>query len=280
MNETEYLKSICDDIYAITKIKTVFYDADMNLLYGRHDTMSDFCMHVRENDVLHNRCISCDREGFRHCRESGDIYIYHCHMGLIEVIAPITESGNVIGYIQFGQLSDEADKRTCAAIVKKSDLLNDKDKALKMLHALPITDQTTIRASARLISMCASYVRLHNIIRSQKKGITDRIDEYISSHLASATLGMAEICSVFGISRATLYNYSKESFGMGISDHIRQKRIDKAIEMLKRDKKTVARIAEEVGVYDANYLTKLIKKRTGMTASRYKKSSGDTEAHD
>ncbi len=277
MNETEYLKNICDDIYAITKIKAVFYDADMNLLYGRQDTISDFCAHIRRDPTLYNRCISCDRDGFKHCRESGDIYIYHCHMGLTEVIAPIAENGNVIGYIQFGQLSDESDKHTSTVLVKRCEKLKDKEKALKMLCALPVTDQTTIRASARLIAMCASYVRLHNIIRSQKNDIAKKIDRYISLNLGSGTLGMTEICKVFGISRGTLYNYSKEHFGMGISDYIRKKRIDKAIELLETGKKTVARVAEEVGIYDANYLTKLIKKHTGMTAKEYKKTPAQPE---
>ena len=270
MQDLELIKSISDDIYTITGINPVFYDEDMRLVYGRPDAMSDFCTYVRRDPTLTARCFACDREGLCQCRAVKDLYLYHCHMGLIEVIAPIIENGTVIGYIQFGQLSDEEDKHTAADCVRRSTLLPDKEAALTMLRALPVTDREVIRAEARVITMCASYARLHSLLKARTRELGPRLESYIRDHLADE-LTVPVLCRVFGISRATLYQIAKARFGLGISDYIREARVDEAITLLKSRSLTAAQVAEAVGVYDANYLTKLLKERTGKTARQIKK---------
>ena len=52
---------------------------------------------------------------------------------------------------------------------------------------------------------------------------------------------------------------------MGISDYIRNRRLEAAEELLRKGTMPIGRAAEEVGLSDANYFTKLIRKRTGMT---------------
>lgn len=264
------LKSISSDIYTITGINPVFYDEDMRLVYGRPDTMSDFCAYVRKDATLAARCLACDKEGLCQCRAVKDLYIYHCHMGLIEVIAPIIENNTVIGYIQFGQLSDEEDKHTAIDCVKRNARIADKETALLMARALPVTDHETIRAEARVIAMCASYARLHSVLKARTRELGPRLEAYIREHLADE-LTVPILCRHFGISRATLYQTAKARFGIGISDYVREARVDEAIALLKAGSLSAAQVAEAVGIYDANYLTKLLKARTGKTAKQIRK---------
>jgi AraC-like DNA-binding protein len=66
------------------------------------------------------------------------------------------------------------------------------------------------------------------------------------------------LCRALGASRGTIYTVSKNAFGMGVSDYIRSRRISAAIALLKVGEMPIYKIAETVGITDANYLTKLI----------------------
>jgi len=263
MNAQEQLKSICDDIYAITGIKTVIYDAAMRSVYAHPLAMGEFCGEVRRDPAMLKRCLACDEAGFAQCRRTGEICVYHCHMGLTEAAAPIVDRGTVIGYFLFGQLLEESCRDRVRERVEAGGFQN-RQKLLDLLAAMEPTQESVIQASARLMSMCASYVQLQHVVGVRHKELAVAIAEYIQRRYADE-ITIEQLCRYFGISRGTLYTISKNTFGMGITDYIRTCRNDAAVELLRSSEKPVYQIAEEVGINDANYLTKLVKKHTGKT---------------
>lgn len=263
MNDGTVLQEIADDIYTVTGIKAVFYDADRKQLFARPDTMGGFCQCVRKSNTLCARCLQSDEQSFARCKQTGETVIYHCHMGLIEVTAPVMENGTVVGYIQFGQLADQ--KEDVRRRVEKTDALSGKQEALSALEQMPLTDEGTIRASARLITMCASFVRLRTMLASRNEATATKLERFVMQKLCTEKLTVERICKEFGISRTTLYHLAKEHFGMGISEFIQKKRLEKAMTLLRQHTLSVSQVAEAVGICDANYLIKLIKKETGQT---------------
>ncbi len=267
MKNIEIIKSICDDIYDITGIKTVLYDADMNCIFGHPYSMCDFCRLVRKDKENFEKCISCDRAGFEECRKSGETVIYKCHMGLTEASTPIIDNDVIIGYFLFGQLLSENSRDDIKARIANGNF-SDKEELLMHLESIPVTEDRVINASARLISMCASYIRLKNILNLEQENIAVSIGKYISENLSDPKLSISSICTRFSISRGTLYNVSKSAYGMGISEYIRKLRIRKAIELIQNGKQPIYQVAETVGICDSNYLTKLIKEETGETPKK------------
>jgi two-component system response regulator YesN len=59
---------------------------------------------------------------------------------------------------------------------------------------------------------------------------------------------------------------------MGVSDYIRERRIEKAKRLLKSTQKPVAQIAAEVGFQDANFFTRSFKKAVGLLPKEYRKN--------
>ena len=267
MRNLDIIKSICDDIYDITGIKTVLYDADMNCLFGHPYSMCDFCRVVRKSKENFEKCISCDRAGFEECRKSGETVIYKCHMGLTEASTPIIDNGVIIGYFLFGQLLSENARDEIRDKIEKGNYC-DKEELLTHLDAIPVTEDRVINASARLISMCASYIRLKNILNLEQENVAVSIGKYISENLSDPKLSISSICTYFSISRGTLYNISKSSYQMGITEYIRKLRIKKALELIQSSRQPIYRIAEAVGIFDSNYFTKLIKDETGETPKK------------
>lgn len=271
MESTEQLKNICDDIYTITGIKASIYDADMRCLYGHPYTMSRFCQCVRKNPTLTAACYDCDRAGFAKCRETGEVVIYRCHIGLTEAVAPIMDNNAVIGYLLFGQILSGDALPGIKEIIQKGSFA-EKAELLEALAELEPTEEQIVEASARLMGMCASYIKLKDLLKIRKEGIAVQIDGFIRNNLKDPELSIGMLCREFGISRGSLYTISKKEFGMGITEYIRKVRIRQALALLRRTELPVFRIAEEVGIPDPNYLTRLIKQTTGDTPKKLQKA--------
>ncbi len=270
MNNIELLKGICNDIYDITGIKAVIYDGDMNLLYSHPLTMGDFCKEVRMHSSLQKKCFECDKKGFDQCKATGKMCIYKCHMGLTEAVTPVYDNETVIGFILFGQMLEKNSESAITEKVKKLSLDNE-EKIIDGLKKMEGIEEHIISASARLVSMCASYVSLKNLLNLRRESLRDHITKYISENISEVDL--KKITAEFAISKGTLYNISKSEFNMGISEYIRRVRIKKAITLIKETSLPIYRIAEKVGISDANYLTKIIKKETGKTPRQIKKEN-------
>ena len=262
MKNIELLKNICNDIYDITGIKAVIYDGQMSWIYSHPLAMCDFCMKVRKHKSLAKKCLECDAAGFASSKRSGELNIYKCHMGLTEAVIPIFYSGEVIGFILFGQLIDEGAVEEIVGNIKGLKL-SDEAELLEAITKMERTSHKIIHASARLMSMCASYAHFVKVLNLNRDSISVNIARFIEDNIKDVDIKM--ITDSYAISQGTLYNISKEAFGMGISDHIREQRLKRAISLIESGNMPIYRIAEEVGIGDANYLTKLIKKATGKT---------------
>ena len=265
------LKSICSDMYDITGIKAVIYDGNMNCVYSHPLAMGYFCKEIRKHNELREKCIECDKYGFNRCKASGETCIYKCHMGLTEAVTPVYDNETVIGFILFGQMLENNSKSEIEKKVKKL-LLDNEDNLIESLKNMESTEKRIIYASARLVSMCASYVNLKKVLNLKRESLPDHIIKYISENISDVNL--KKITLEFAISKGTLYNIAKSEFNMGISEYIRSVRIKKAIALIKENLLPIYRIAEEVGISDANYLTKIIKKETGKTPRQLKKENG------
>lgn len=264
------LSAICNDIYDIAGIKAVIYDSDMNIIYSHPLAMEEFCSEVRKHKNLREKCLECDKFGFSQCVKNGETFIYKCHMGLTEAVSPIMDNDVIIGFILFGQLLNESSREEIKKHIKTLNLKNEK-QLIDCIDKKETTEERIISASARIVSMCASYVRLKNILNFQKESLALHVKKYISQNLKDVTIN--KITTEFAISKGTLYNISKDEFKMGISQYIRHSRIKKAVDLIKESEKPIYQIAEEVGILDGNYLTKLIKKETGKTPRQIKKET-------
>lgn len=270
MEALEQIHQMCSDIYDITGIKAVFYDSEMRCIHYHPTSMGVFCNCVREDPVLTMKCLACDREGFSRCRETGDFAIYRCHMGLTEVVCPVKDNGTVVGYILFGQLLSQGEEATVRRNVEDVQSPN-RARLLELLKEMPSTEDTVIRACARLMTLCAGNILLKDTLRLRRQSLPVQIEGFIRQNLSCRELSIPIICRQFGISRGTLYTVSKKTFGKGVTEYIRQLRVQQAIDLLRRERWPIYRIADEVGFADPNYLAKVIKAQTGLTPKEFKK---------
>ena len=280
MRSNDALRSVCDDIELITGIKTVVYDDDRRIIQSQPDGMCGFCREIRRSKALTEKCLACDEYGLSKSSRDGDIFIYQCHMGLVEAIAPIIENGRTVGYLMLGQLLPENGRdNVLARIDALGDRANEVDcEALRAhLDAMVETDEKHLRATARILAMSAAYLRIHEWIKQRKDTAAYKIETYVFENIASDSLTAQSVGAAVGFSRTALYNICIKNFGMSMSEYIRKTRADLAARLLRTTSLPVSHVAERVGVSSSARLTRLLKSELGMTARQIRASESDME---
>ena len=105
--------------------------------------------------------------------------------------------------------------------------------------------------------------------------MNQELKKYIEENL-DTELNINTICNHFYISRTKLYQLSKQFFGIGISDYIRNERIKAAKKLLRKKDLSISEVASKVGISDYNYFIRIFKASEGITPLKYKKIAGSS----
>ena len=108
------LMELMQDFYVLTGIKIVLFDENYTELISYPLDKITFCMHMLENPQINEKCRACDEDACKRCSETKSLHIYKCHAGLTEAAAPIKENDRIIGYMMFGQVTDNKNREKLA----------------------------------------------------------------------------------------------------------------------------------------------------------------------
>lgn len=271
------LDKLLKDFYTVTKVKLVVYDDNFQKILSYPQEPSAYCDIIRQDPIAKANCRQSDLNGCMVCKKTKKRYVYECHAGLCEVVVPLMAGDMLIGYLMLGQLLvDDGLNR-----YKKWEQLYEKVKIYDLdfqalessyLNRQKVTEESVL-ALSKIMETCASYLYLTETISVGREALPKQIEDYIIQNLEKGDeITPEKLCDEFGIRRTKLYEIAKHSFGMGISEHIRNLRIKKACDLLKNSKYKISEIAEKTGIPDYNYFTKVFKKNVGVTPSEYRKA--------
>lgn len=271
-SQNEILAEITKNFAVISKVTVSIFDANRNCVVSGSDNIP-FCETLRERPELRKKCLECDKIGFKGCSATKKPYLYHCHMGLVEITAPIMFGDTLIGYIIIGQFADQPDKSEIKkAVVETAERCGfNADNLLTYVDDIPCPGDAYINALSQLVEMCAGYIWLKNVLHLSESDLAMEIRLYIASHLCE-DLSVGALCNKYGLSQTALYQLFKKSFGTSVVQIIRNERIEKAKELLRDEKISVSEVAQQVGIPDANYFTRTFKAITGKTPKEYSKT--------
>lgn len=272
----EGLADIAKDFYTATGVMVVLYDDHKKALFSYPHQNMPFCAAVRQCPSLLENCLQSDSRGFAVCEETRRPYIYKCHMGLTEAIAPICEEDVIIGYMMIGQILGETDRHTAEEQIRRVCALYKMDAAALQgkLDACKTFTEDAIRAVLNMLSMCICYLHVHRIVKAGQEDTAAALKQYADTHFRE-DIPLEKLCRSMYISRGTLYNLSKKAFGMGLADYIRKKRIGEAKKLLRTTDETISVIARRVGYQDNNYFARAFKREENMTPSEYRRRGAE-----
>ncbi len=96
---------------------------------------------------------------------------------------------------------------------------------------------------------------------------------HMIEHNYAEDIKLADVSADYNLSIGHLSNMIKKETGMTFTEHITKKRIEESKRLLANEKFSVIEVAEKVGYHDYFYFTKLFKKQTGISPSKYRKKS-------
>ncbi|MBE7044829.1 MAG: helix-turn-helix domain-containing protein [Ruminococcaceae bacterium] len=272
--DAEQLRPLIKAFYEFSGIKIAIYDNTFSEILSYPEQNGDFCAAMRRNDDFRKKCDDCAARLCRQCAEENRTIIYRCHAGLSEVVAPLASHDMTIGYVIYGQMTNEPDadiflqevKKLCADYGICESVLEEKIKKIRYYNA------GQIEATLQIVKALTLYIVLKGLVYVSEQSDGDRIAEYIDSHLAE-DLSVGTLCRHFAMSKAKLYACVKELMPQGIAKYVRKKRVVAAMELMKQfPDKPFWKISEECGFENYDYFLRVFKTETGIPATKYRRN--------
>lgn len=98
----------------------------------------------------------------------------------------------------------------------------------------------------------------------------NRLLAYIQEHYADP-ITLTEVARQFHFNASYLSSYFAAHNEEGFSEYLNKVRLEKAMEMLQTTEHTISDISASVGYSDQSYFTKVFKKQTGISPSKYRR---------
>ena len=103
-----------------------------------------------------------------------------------------------------------------------------------------------------------------------KRQNLQEIKEYLDEHFAEK-ITLDVLAERFYINKFYLTRVFKEQFGQSVTNYLVQLRITQAKRLLRFSDKNIETIAQECGMTDANYFSRMFKKVEGVTPGEYRR---------
>ncbi len=270
--DSEKLNSILKDFYEVTKIRIAILDTNYRDVNGYPKEKAAVCQYLRSSKQADQKCRECDKNACTIARRSSEPYMYRCHAGLYEIIEPLVINDITVGYLFFAHMfcaeNREQGVREILARCKNFGLNNTMIR--KHIEKMDLLSNSFIVSASHLLATIATYLCMENLgFVKHNDNLPILIGKYISDNIGSP-ISIDDLCHSTGVCKTKLCLLSKQYYGMGIHEHIRAVRIEKAKEILENNPNiAIWDVAERCGFSDYNYFISIFKKLVGLTPKKY-----------
>ena len=269
------LMELMQNFYTLTGIRIILFDEDHHeqLCYPPKENTLCFCL--RKNPSFDKKCRESDAESFRLCRKSGQTQVFKCHAGLSEATAPIMEKGRLIGYMMFGQVTDDKNKESffehMTSLCTRYGITEDLSSMIKKVK---YRNAEQLRAAAKLLEIYVHYVRLQELVQPSGQQLIDQIDVFLEEHMQEE-IDVSRICREFDLSRTRLYDLIRPYTNGGIAAYVKHKRLEYAKKLIQTTDLPLSRIADAAGFSDYNYFLRLFKQKYGLSSRKLRAAASE-----
>lgn len=113
---------------------------------------------------------------------------------------------------------------------------------------------------------------IENMVDEESWPLVQKVINTINLNL-SDQLSSKSLAAMYYISPSYLSRLFKQDTGTTLTDFINTQRIQRAANLLSTTEQNISVVAEQVGILDVNYFTKMFKKSMGSTPTQYRRQS-------
>lgn len=270
------LNALLKDFYNLTKIRITVFNEEFIELASYPEHLAPCCQIIRSDATGFSRCKKCDEEACRRAARQHSLYTYRCHTGLTESITPLYLGNIIVGYLLFGHVfAYDSHEEGWKIIEQRCKDYSLDMKALKeACFTMPLHSEDYITSASHILEAVASYLCLEYLSYFRHQKLPVQIDEYLNAHFTEDITAM-DIARELGIGKTKLYEIAKRNYGVGIAEHLRNLRIEKAKTLLLSEELPLAEIALQCGFKDYNYFITVFRKKVGSSPKQYQKIYSD-----
>ncbi len=268
---TEQLLLRLKEFHTVTNIRISVFNSNFEEIVSYPLSRAEICDTIRLNKLAEHNCRKCDLEACRIASARKEPYIYRCHAGLTEIIAPLFLGNVVVGYIFFAHFLSYSNynnaKKEILAACKGYNI--DQAHLASMCEQMPLYNQNYLIAASHLLQAVATYLCMEKILYFKYETLPLKIDRYIRSNLDS-DLSVGAICNKFKVGKTQLYDIVKKLYGMGVAEVVRKMRMDYARELLQTNPDTpIYEVASKCGYTEYNYFIAAFRKTVGISPKQF-----------
>ena len=249
--------------------------------YNIHN--NPYCLYVKTNRKLWDKCIQSQKKIIDKCTECG-AYYGMCHAGVCELIYPIDNGKQIIGFVSVsGYRADKDDELYPRAMHKLDRLCEefrlDRQEIMTAYETYLIPTRPDRQLCDTLIHPLCDMLKLGLIESvayapdSNRKEASNflyyDIINYINSH-HNTRIDLKTLSETFNYSESYISHMFKSSSGMTLNQYINTLRIDEAKAMLNATDMSIQEISSIIGFNDSNYFTNVFHKLVGMSPREYR----------
>lgn len=241
-----------------------------------------YCMYVKSNPALWNRCIRSKQCVMERLEISQGGIMGVCHCGVAEYLVPVRCRGDTVGFFSAGYYRPE-DAVLRKRLRSTARRYGFSEEALSRIYRenIPLRDEPPeeLKAAAGMLSLLFSALVEDRglwppeFLQSQhgrQWQMMQKALEYLQIHYREE-ITVGELAAFCKCSRSTLQHRFRELNGVSISAYLKNLRMKNARRLLRGTNRSVGKIAEDVGYRDANYFTLVFSQTHGLSPSEYRK---------
>jgi len=274
MQEHIDMETVLKELHLVSGCRVSVHDPESTEIAAYPREASPFCRLIQTKPEAYLACLTGDAAALAEVRRTGTPYIYQCHMGLYEAVAPLYSAGIFCGYLMIGQI---ADSRTG----ERDDIFRRAEKVLgtnspdtaslsKAVAALTVMDSDRFSSFVSIMQICADYLTLTDRMHPAAPDLAHQIRQYLTAHYAKR-ITLDELCHHFGCSKSTLMNTFRDAYGMTIVSYLTDVRLSHVRRMLAESDRPIRDISTLCGFAEQGYLTRVFTEATGVSPSAFRR---------
>ena len=124
-----------------------------------------------------------------------------------------------------------------------------------------------------LLKECAKLMERQERMEENAGSQANAAQQYVLEHYADTSLGVETLAAKMGLSAGYLGRIFAQDMGISLQEFIIQERIHEAKRLLRETQETISVIAGRCGFSDANYFSKVFRKRCGSSPKEFRENS-------
>jgi len=259
-------------------IALISRDGSRGVCMGNPRNVSRFCKALHRQEGGRQRCMDCDREHLQEAMAQRRPLRYRCYAGLTEFIIPIFVDGDILAFLQCGQVLDTVPKATDWRRIRTGLLANRlaPDPLEDLFYRIRVVAPAAQKDLVELLALFGAYVadsqhQLRLMNESRHSRIVALARSRINSRF-SESLSLDQLARSVHASKRNLVRVFRDETGMTVLQTIHHARIAQACDHLRRTDLTCAQIAHQIGFGSVQQFNRIFKRLKGMSPSAWRKT--------